>query len=459
MIHPTPRAAVLAGAAVPLAVAVALAAPSYWPFGVAWLAILLAGFGLDALTLLGRGRLVAELRRPKALHVGERETVALVLRGRRLAAVDVLLDMEGPALPLPGQRVPAGDESVVELPFTVSTTRRGTVCFPQVWLRSRGPLSLAAQTRRQSLDVEIVVLPNVVAVRRQALVLSTTDAPLGAKPQYQKGSGSEFEALRDYAAGLDRRAIDWKHSARHGKLLCKEFQTERNHHIVLALDTGHLMAEPSMEEPSAEAGRMKTASAGAARMEEPVHGIAKLDHVCTALLLLSYISLKAGDRVGLCTFDARIGSYLAPSAGLSVMARVQNALATVEYSTAETNFTLALAELGGRLTRRSLIVVATDFVDTVTADLMVKNLGHLASRHLMVFLTPANSALAKQFGGDFGNVADIARAVVANDLLRERRAVFARLRRLGVSCVEAPVEQLGPELVNRYLAIKARDLI
>ena len=449
MIHPTPRAAVLAGAAVPLAVAVALAAPSYWPFGVAWLAILLAGFGLDALTLFGRGRLVAELRRPKALHVGERETATLVLRGRRPAAVDILLDMEGPALPLPGQRVLAGDESVVELPFTVSTTRRGTVRFPQVWLRTRGPLSLAAQTRRQPLDVEIVVLPNVVAVRRQALVLSTTDAPLGAKPQHQKGSGSEFEALRDYAAGLDRRAIDWKHSARHGKLLCKEFQTERNHHIVLALDTGHLMAEPSTKDPSPEA----------ARMEEPVHGIAKLDHVCTALLLLSYISLKAGDRVGLCTFDARIGSYLAPSAGLSVMARVQNALATVEYSTAETNFTLALAELGGRLTRRSLIVVATDFVDTVTADLMVKNLGHLASRHLMVFLTPANSALAKQFGGDFGGVADVARAVVANDLLRERRAVFARLRRLGVSCVEAPVEQLGPELVNRYLAIKARDLI
>ena len=449
MIHPTPRAAVLAGAAVPLAVAVALATPSYWPFGVAWLAILLAGFGLDALTLLGRGRLVAELRRPKALHVGERETTTLVLRGRRPADVDVLLDMEGPALPLPGQRVPAGDESVVELPFTVSTTRRGTVCFPQVWLRTRGPLSLAGQTRRQPVDAEIVVLPNVVAVRRQALVLSTTDAPLGAKPQHQKGSGSEFEALRDYAAGLDRRAIDWKHSARHGKLLCKEFQTERNHHIVLALDTGHLMAEPSTKDPSPEA----------ARMEEPVHGIAKLDHVCTALLLLSYISLKAGDRVGLCTFDTRIGSYLAPSAGLSVMARVQNALATVEYSTAETNFTLALAELGGRLTRRSLIVVATDFVDTVTADLMVKNLGHLASRHLMVFLTPTNSALAKQFGGDLGNVADIARAVVANDLLRERRAVFARLRRLGVSCVEAPVEQLGPELVNRYLAIKARDLI
>ena len=434
MIHPTRQAAVLVGAAAPLAAAVAFAAPAYWPFGVAWLGIVLAGFGMDALTLLARRPLVAELRCPAALHVGERETATLALQGRRPAAVEVLLDVEGPALPLPSQRVAAGDESMVELPFVVSTTRRGTVRFVQVWLRGRGPLALAGQTRRQRLDVEVAVLPNVVAVRRQALVLSTADAPLGAKPQHQKGSGAEFEALRDYAAGLDRRAIDWKHSARHRKLLCKEYQTERNHHVVLALDTGHLMAEP-------------------------VDGIAKLDHICTAALLLCYVSLRAGDRVGLCTFDARIHSYLGPSGGLSVMARVQNALATIDYSAEETNFTLALAELGGRLTRRSLIVIATDFVDTVTADLMVKNVGHLASRHLVVFLTPANAALAQQFGDDLDSLADVARAVVANDLLRERRAVFSRLRRLGVGCLEAPVAHLGPELVNRYLAIKARDLI
>ena len=42
-------------------------------------------------------------------------------------------------------------------------------------------------------------------------------------------------------------------------------------------------------------------------------------------------------------------------------------------------------------------------------------------------------------------------------MLRERQAVFARLARLGVLCVEAQVvERLGPELINLYLAIKAR---
>ena len=40
--------------------------------------------------------------------------------------------------------------------------------------------------------------------------------------------------------------------------------------------------------------------------------------------------------------------------------RLQNALAAIDYSTQETNFTLALADLRTRLSRRSLVVVATE---------------------------------------------------------------------------------------------------
>ena len=69
------------------------------------------------------------------------------------------------------------------------------------------------------------------------------DAFFGSKVQRQQGDGSEFDALRDYAPGMDPRSIDWKHSARHRSLLSKEFQTERNHQIVLAFDTGQLMSE------------------------------------------------------------------------------------------------------------------------------------------------------------------------------------------------------------------------
>lgn len=434
MTHPTALGAVALGVAVPLALIAALVAPASWLFGVAWLGVVLTAFGLDVLALLSGRRIVAQPRCPAALHVGEREHATIVLRGERAAAFDVLVDWEGPAAPGEPVAVPANGETTAEVRFPIRTERRGIVRLRAVWLRCAGPLRLAARIERRPLDVELPVLPNIVAVKREALMFASADAPLGAKPQHQKGSGAEFEALRDYAAGLDSRAIDWKHSARHRRLVCKEFQTERNHHVVLALDTGRLMGELAS-------------------------GVTKLDRACTALLVLGYASLKAGDRVGFCAFDARMRAFLTPTGGLSALARMQRACAAIGYNMEETNFTLALTELGGRLTRRSLIIVATDFVDTVTAQLMVDNIGRLAKRHLVVFATLTETSLTGHVAAELDGLEDVARAVVAHDLLRERRTVLARLARLGVLCVEAPVERLGPELVNRYLTIKARDLI
>ena len=278
------------------------------------------------------------------------------------------------------------------------------------------------------------MVPNIASVKREAVAFAAADAPLGVKPQFQKGTGTEFEALREYATGLDPRTIDWKHSARHRELLCKEFQTERNHHVVLALDTGRLMAET-------------------------VDGLPKLDHAIGALLLLGYVSLRSGDKVGLAAFDARTRAFVAPAGGVGTMARLQNALAAIDYSTQETNFTLALADLRTRLSRRSLVVVATDFVDTVTADLMIENVGYLAKRHLTLFVALTDTSLERPFARRPGDLEHVARAVVAHDLIRERQAVFAKLARLGVLCVEAPAARLGPALINRYLAVKARDEI
>lgn len=434
MIHPTARAALALGAAAPLALAAVLASPALWLFGVAWLGVVLAAFAIDALALLRGPRVVLETRCPPSLHVGERENATLVLRGERRSTFNVVVDVEGPAAAIPPLTVEASAETNVEVPLPIRTERRGTVRLAAIWLRSFGNLGLAAHTERRHLGVEVPVVPNIVAVKRQALAFAAADAPLGAKPQHQKGSGTEFEALREHTTGMDTRAIDWKHSARHRALVCKEFQTERNHHVVLALDTGRLMGEV-------------------------VDGLTKLDRACTALLLLSYVSLKAGDRVGFCAFDDRTRAFLTPAGGMSTLTHVQRAFAALDYRLEETNFTLTLRELAGRLTRRSLVIVATDFVDTVTAGLMVDNLGHLAKRHLVLFATLAETSLTRHLSADLGGLEDVSRAVVAHDLLRERRAVFARLARLGVLCMEAPVERLAPELINRYLAIKARDLI
>ena len=433
MIRPGPRAAWALGGGAAVLLALALLAPSLWQLGIGWLAFVLAISLADAFALLFV-RVEATVECPRVLHLGDGAAATLLLRAGRPLQAEFVVDVEGPVQPLKAGTVRVTGSEPASCELAISPLRRGSVRLPRVWLSIRGPLGLMARIVRRELGVEAAVIPNVAAIKRQALAFMAQDAPLGVKPQFQKGSGTEFESLREYLPGLDPRGIDWKHSARHCKLLCKEFQTERNHHVVLAIDTGRLM-------------------------EESLDGIPKLDRGFQALLLLAYVSLKAGDRVGFCAFDARTRAFLAPASGFGVMGRVQNSFAALDYTTEETNFTLALTELSGRLRRRSLVVIVTDFVDTVTAELMIENLGRLARRHLLVFAALGNPAIQRQFEQPPKNMETAARAVLAHELMRERRAVFSRLRRLGVLCIETSADRLDSALISRYLAIKHRDLI
>jgi uncharacterized protein (DUF58 family) len=234
--------------------------------------------------------------------------------------------------------------------------------------------------------------------------------------------------------GLDHRAIDWKHSARHRKLVSKEFQAERNHQLLVAIDCGHLMGEP-------------------------LDGIPKLDHAINAGLVLSYAALHAGDRVGVFGFDSEVRLHAAPNGGLRSFPRVQEAFSKLDYHDTETNFTLGLTELLTRLKQRSLVVVVSDFVDTITAEIMIENLGRLAVRHVILFVTLRDPVLAHGVERRPDNLESLSQAVIVNDLARERARVLERLRRLGVLCVDTDVDHLNTDLVNRYLSVKARELV
>ena len=54
---------------------------------------------------------------------------------------------------------------------------------------------------------------------------------------------------------------------------------------------------------------------------------------------------------------------------------------------------------------------------------------------------------------------DVNRAVVADTLLVERRAVFKHLERAGVHCVSSTPDSAGIDVIQRYLKIKRRELI
>jgi uncharacterized protein (DUF58 family) len=216
--------------------------------------------------------------------------------------------------------------------------------------------------------------------------------------------------------------------------VCKEFRSERNHQIVLAFDTGHLMSEP-------------------------LQGMAKLDHAVNAGLQLGYVSLRAGDRIGVYGFDSQVRVFSQPTGGIGTFWRLQRAASEIGYSPDETNFTLGLSSLAARLDRRSLVILQTEFVDTITAELMLENVERLAGRHLVIFVCLQDPQLEATVDGEPHSLNALARSVIADEFLRERRVVMERLRRLGVHCLDVRADQLGPALINRYLEIKRREMI
>ncbi len=436
MIRPTVRAVILFAAGVPLAFGLLLYAEESWPFVIALL--FLCGFALltDAMLTLPSGRLSIDLDIPSLLYIAQSDhlEVRLLADSRRRATIEAVCDVNDLLQRPPPLRAPLNADGEAVIPFTLTAKRRGLGRIERLWIRWHGPLGLVAMGRSVAIDAELPIVPNVKAVRQTAVDYMEFNAHFGVKPQRQQGEGSEFEALRDYVPGLDHRSIDWKHSARHRSLVCKEFRSERNHQIVLAFDTGHLMSEP-------------------------LAGITKLDHAINAGLQLGYVSLRAGDRIGVFGFDSRVRLFSQPTGGVGTFWRFQQAASELSYSEDETNFTLGLSALAGRLNRRSLVILQTEFVDTITAELMLENVERLASRHLVLFVCQQDSALEETVDGEPVSIHAMSKSVIADEFLRERRIVMERLRRLGVHCLDVKAGQIGAEIINRYLEIKRLELI
>lgn len=436
MIQPTPRALVLAAAAVPVALLPVLVHPRLWTVWLVVAAAELLAVGLDAALAAAPDRIRVEVATPPAIAVGEPgEAVVRLSSGRPLPALEVLLELHGDLAAQPPRAAAAAAGGGFEARFPLVARRRGHPTVDEVWYRFTGPLGLARRVVRRPVGREVAVTPSLGPVREAALrFLAQHAAGVGTHAERLPGEGSELDALREWVPGLDSRAIDWKASARHRKLVSREFRAERDRQVILALDTGHLM-------------------------EEPLAGAPRLDHAITSALLLGYVGLRLGDRVGLFAFDRAVRAWSEPQAGVGSFARLKAASAALDYTHDETNFTLGLAELATRVRRRSLVVVFTDFVDTTTAELMVENLSRLARRQLVVFVAlrdPGVDALARRRPD---RLSDLYRAVVASDLLRERERVLARLRRHGIHCIDAEPRTASARLVARYLEVKRRELV
>ncbi|HSJ98974.1 MAG TPA: DUF58 domain-containing protein, partial [Myxococcota bacterium] len=265
----------------PLAVVIAATAPGAWIFAPLAALALLVVAAIDG--LLAARLLDLKLHYPADSEVGQPARLSLHAefagwtgRGAPEASLgfDSRLGARGAAAfalaPGPVPDIWAGEAELVPV-------RRGTGALHALWLRWPGPLGLAHRQAHRELEEEIRVWPDLSPVRSPTLQAFLRDAQFGIVARRIRGEGTQFEALSEYEAGMDRRRIDWKASARHTRLYARENEAERDNQIVFAFDCGQAMCEP-------------------------VGGLPRIDRAVSAALTACYVALKGGDRVALFGF-------------------------------------------------------------------------------------------------------------------------------------------------------------
>ncbi|HEX4013337.1 MAG TPA: DUF58 domain-containing protein [Candidatus Cybelea sp.] len=329
--------------------------------------------------------------------------------------------------------------SRLRLTRPVTPVERGADRLQTLYFWYENRIGLLRRRRRIEAPAEIRVYPDLSAVERYgALHVRNRVVEAGLRRMKLRGTGTEFESLREWSDGDAFRAIDWKATARRGKLMVAQHEVERSQSVMLLLDCGRLMT---------------------ARAETAPGALRKLDYAVTAALSLATIAGLASDRVGLVAFAREIIAARAPRSTRSSIAHLSEALYDLEPRFEEANYARAFAYLRHHLHKRSLIVFLTDVIDPIAQATLMAELQSLTSHHLLVCVFMNDAAASSALAVEPKSAGDAYRATVAAGLIAERRTAKAILERTGAIVIDVPANSLTTALIDEYLRVKRRGLL
>lgn len=173
--------------------------------------------------------------RPSRVRVGERAAAEVVLHNpghRRIlpSRVEIAVGEDVRTIDLPALR--RGEQVRHELP--VPTDRRGVVEVGPVRTVQEDPLRLTNRTRVFGEVKQLFVHPSTRPLESGAHGL-LRDLEGEVTPELSMAD-INFHALREYEPGDDRRYVHWRSSAKHDRLLVRQFQETRRAHLTVIVD-------------------------------------------------------------------------------------------------------------------------------------------------------------------------------------------------------------------------------
>ncbi len=163
----------------------------------------------------------------------------------------------------------------------------------------------------------------------------------GAHKSPLSGFAVEFAGHREYVPGDDPKHIDWRVYFTREKYFIKQYEMETNFVCHLLLDVSASMRYGEGREQ-------------------------KLLYAAQMATTLGYSVIRQSDKVSLATFDERILGFVQPSNSMGQVVRMTNHLDDIQ-PVHKTRMAECLTELTGRMKRREIIMVFSDFFTDLDA--------------------------------------------------------------------------------------------
>jgi uncharacterized protein (DUF58 family) len=412
--------------------------PTYFYALILWDAVLFLAFLVDWFRLPPASELQVRREWHSALSIKVGSEVEIVVQNS--SARDLRISVMDELAPSPWYRLrwltliaPAEGKGRVTQKFTPG--ERGDIHLGRVYLRYRSVFDMAERWAVADLQQTVRVYPNFDHAAKHSVYLARSrQIELQKRLMRLRGSGSDFESLREYREGDEIRNICWTATARRGKAVTKTFRVERSQAVWLVLDCGRLMRTRS-------------------------EGYSKLDRAVDAALCLSQLALYSGDRVGLLAYGRSINQRVLPGRGAPQLRHIVEQLAVVRSEVPEADHIRAAATLLSMQKQRGLIIWITDLAETAMTPEVIDAAGQLLSRHLVIFIAIAQPELKREAAMAPDNPQQMYEAVAAQEMVFRRELLLGRLREHGALCLEVAPHQLSAAVLNQYLSVKERDLI
>lgn len=327
----------------------------------------------------------------------------------------------------------SGEEKIIQ--YSLRPVKRGEYSFGALNILVQSPLNLISRRFRFSSDKMVPVYPSYLQMRKyELLAISQRLTETGIKKIRRIGHNQEFELIKEYISGDDIRTVNWKATARKSRLMVNQYQDERSQQIYSLIDKGRVM-------------------------QMPFNGLSLLDYAINASLVISNIAIKKSDKAGLITFQDKIGSVLSASRLNNQMATIQEVLYNQKTAFLETDYSVLYTTIRRSVSQRSLLLLFTNFESVYSLQRQLPYLINLAKQHLLVVIFFENTELKSLIEKKAKNLKEVYHKALAERFSFEKKMIVKELQKVGIQSILTPPEKLTVNTINKYLELKARNLI